>query len=341
MSLYGGTGLPGTSDCAKVYDSLQKNPQITAEPVLYSAEPANEEAQYHAEDSLGKQMLVRPVFQPRKQPTSKANQSLMPKPQVVKRPQVQKTRFETWTKDTYDATPLPKRQRRNKRSKELNWDDEYDPTRPSVYEEYKNSNEQSRMLDEYQEYLYCRDHLSEEDEDDKRAFEIPDATSNMMSDVAGFSGFASSQINEQAPQSISTPGQKNFAKRLLHKYGWEEGQGLGAASTGITKPLTVKQKQGGHGKIVDKNKPREISLLVVLDGLDMTEEDVQDIGDECSRVYGQIERILVKNQRVFIQFCSLESAARAAYALDGRVFDQDPIQASYFSLERFHNGDYG
>ncbi|RYP43629.1 hypothetical protein DL768_009828 [Monosporascus sp. mg162] len=62
------------------------------------------------------------------------------------------------------------------------------------------------------------------------------------------------------------PGQKDFAKRLMSKYGWSKGKGLGAESTGILQPLRVqveKRKKkpdsegggwaepgGGRGRII-------------------------------------------------------------------------------------------
>lgn len=39
------------------------------------------------------------------------------------------------------------------------------------------------------------------------------------------------------PIRSNRPGQKGFAKRLLEKYGWEAGSGLGAQGDGITEPL--------------------------------------------------------------------------------------------------------
>lgn len=38
----------------------------------------------------------------------------------------------------------------------------------------------------------------------------------------------------------SRPGQKGFAQRLMSKYGWTAGSGLGAESSGIINPLQVK-----------------------------------------------------------------------------------------------------
>ncbi|RYO79617.1 hypothetical protein DL766_001901 [Monosporascus sp. MC13-8B] len=71
---------------------------------------------------------------------------------------------------------------------------------------------------------------------------------------------------ETPPQPTKRPGQKDFAKRLMSKYGWSKGQGLGAESTGILQPLRVqveKRKKkpdsegggwaepgGGRGRII-------------------------------------------------------------------------------------------
>jgi splicing factor 45 len=44
--------------------------------------------------------------------------------------------------------------------------------------------------------------------------------------------------DEDAPRS-SRPGQKGFAARLMSKYGWSKGQGLGAEGTGMLAPLRV------------------------------------------------------------------------------------------------------
>lgn len=122
--------------------------------------------------------------------------------------------------------------------------------------------------------------------------------------------------DEDAPRSLR-PGQKGFAERLLSKYGWTKGSGLGATGSGIVKPLQVKvEKQkkrpdsegggfatpSGRGKIIggkrkggeDTGKFGPMSEVIVLrgmlDGMDLDTELergeggglMQEIGEECS-----------------------------------------------------------
>jgi splicing factor 45 len=124
---------------------------------------------------------------------------------------------------------------------------------------------------------------------------------------------------EEAPRSLR-PGQKGFAERLMSKYGWSKGKGLGAEESGIVNPLRVqleKRKKksdaegggfrdpGGRGKIIGgkKNVPEPdsdigkfgpMSEVIVLrgmvDGMNLDEEVegagdggiMQEIGDECA-----------------------------------------------------------
>ena len=116
------------------------------------------------------------------------------------------------------------------------------------------------------------------------------------------------------------PGQKGFAERLLSKYGWTKGSGLGATGSGIVNPLQVKvEKQkkrpdsegggfatpAGRGKIVDGARKKEeegkfgamsevIVLKGMLNGMDLDAELegdqdgglMQEIGEECSEKVG-------------------------------------------------------
>ena len=124
---------------------------------------------------------------------------------------------------------------------------------------------------------------------------------------------------DDAPRS-RRPGQKGFAERLMSKYGWSKGSGLGANQSGIVNPLRVqveKQKKkpdsegggfvgpGGMGKIIGGRKKEGVNgggetgrfgamseviiLRGMVDGMDLDAELeggsggglMQEIGEEC------------------------------------------------------------
>ncbi len=134
--------------------------------------------------------------------------------------------------------------------------------------------------------------------------------------------------SEPAPRSLR-PGQKGFAERLMSKYGWTKGSGLGASGAGIINPLRVqveKQKKkpdaegggfvgpGGRGKILGGKRQggsettgkfgamsEVIALYGMVDGMDLDVEleglgdggIMQEIGEECGEKYGRVERVFI------------------------------------------------
>ncbi|RDW91403.1 hypothetical protein BP5796_02568 [Coleophoma crateriformis] len=175
------------------------------------------------------------------------------------------------------------------------------------------------------------------------------------------------------------PGQRGFAERLMSKYGWSKGTGLGADGSGIINPLRVqleKRKKksdaegggfrdpGGRGKIIggqrkEPEKESEVgkfgvmSEVIVLrgmvDGMDLDEEVgdgglMQEIGDECSEKYGRVERVYIDRStapaKVFVKFTSQLSGLRAVNALEGRIFNGNTITALFYDAETFEKGIY-
>ncbi|KAL4939008.1 hypothetical protein BDV06DRAFT_44063 [Aspergillus oleicola] len=184
---------------------------------------------------------------------------------------------------------------------------------------------------------------------------------------------------EDASERSLRPGQKGFAERLLSKYGWTKGSGLGATGSGIAKPLQVqveKRKKrpdsegggfvtpAGRGKIIGGTKKQEdagkfgpmsdvIILKGMLDGMDVDAELagteggglMQEIGEECSEKYGRVERVYISRDSgppvpVFVKFTNQLSALRAVNALEGRIFNGNPITARFFDTHKFEEGAY-
>ncbi|OJD28805.1 g-patch dna repair protein [Diplodia corticola] len=175
------------------------------------------------------------------------------------------------------------------------------------------------------------------------------------------------------------PGQKGFAQRMMEKYGWEKGKGLGANENGIITPLAMKAEKrkkladaqgggwatpAGMGKITggkkakvseDEGKHGKMSAVVVMSnmlvGLDLQQELddgslMQEIGEELDKAGGRIERIYIDRYSgsgdvpVFAKFTNELSALRAVNAMDGRVFNGNTIHARYFDVDKFEQGDY-
>ncbi|KAL4921206.1 hypothetical protein BDW62DRAFT_141240 [Aspergillus aurantiobrunneus] len=184
---------------------------------------------------------------------------------------------------------------------------------------------------------------------------------------------------EESGQRSLRPGQKGFAERLLAKYGWAKGSGLGATGSGIAKPLQVqveKRKKrpdsegggfvtpAGRGKIIGGTRKQEdvgkfgpmsevIMLKGMLDGMDVDAELagneggglMQEIGEECSEKYGRVERVYIARDSgppvpVFVKFTNQLSALRAVNALEGRIFNGNKITARFFDAHNFEQGIY-
>ncbi|KAI9642957.1 hypothetical protein NHQ30_008691 [Ciborinia camelliae] len=218
-------------------------------------------------------------------------------------------------------------------------------------------------------------------------YNLPPAPSELPTSVAELDkSLADEQEDEEEPESDEDapkslrPGQKGFAERLMSKYGWSKGSGLGADGSGMITPLQVKldkrkkksdaegggfRDSGGRGRIIGGKKivkeeetgrfgpmSEVIVLRGMVDNMDLDEEVegsgdgnlMQEIGDECGEKYGRVERVYIDRQsapaKVFVKFTNQLSALRAVNALEGRIFNGNTISALFYNTETFEKGVY-
>ncbi|KAI8963710.1 hypothetical protein F5Y11DRAFT_318432 [Daldinia sp. FL1419] len=391
-----------------------------------------------------------------------------------------KSRLADWVpteEDEYMYGTVEKRARGGRKKKkkkaeevpfETDWDEIYDPSRPTNVDEYLRSDERIREVREWKDLLYK--HKRRDDDDDERRgtwdseeedsapppnqFAPPDSYSfappppsppraTIPDDKTGDDAYARrlamSQGNVPPPPRSPTPPppppsapepeaatisrapvrytqpeppappdpdamdededeyvppepnpeeaseqrggrsrDKGFAARLMAKYGWSKGQGLGAEASGILQPLRVeveKRKKksdaegggwagpGGRGRIIASKagaapqaessggKFGSMSNVVVLrnmlEGMEDLQAEIesglgQEIGEECGDKYGRVERLYIdiEGRRVYIKFTDQVSALRAVNALDGRIFAGNTIQPQFYDVDKFEQRIY-
>lgn len=104
-------------------------------------------------------------------------------------------------------------------------------------------------------------------------------------------------------------GAQDVARKVMAKYGWQEGQGLGRDEDGLREALQVQATGRGSGVIVNKSQissvspspppasrtstPSPVVLLTNMVGPGEVDDMLQEeTADECGK-YGQVERCLI------------------------------------------------
>ncbi|KKA26954.1 hypothetical protein TD95_001052 [Thielaviopsis punctulata] len=311
------------------------------------------------------------------------------------------------------------KKRRETEQRETDWDDMYDPARPTNVDEYMHSPARMHDVRVWKDVLYAHragadggfsedDGVTDDARYDVRGISPPrsppaarlvpqDISDDASGDAVYARRLAMSQNppastpagvvassapllyaqpdsgSQDKPSSVA-PAQQgpSFGNRIMSKYGWTRGSGLGAASDGITSALAVKvdkrrkrpDAEGGGwaepervmitgGKRKDGGSGRygKMSEVVVLRGMLEGMQDLaaeieaglsQEIGEECGDKYGRVDRVYIHqpSRQVFIKFTDQISALRAVSELDGRIFNGNTIRPAYFDPDQFDAGKF-
>ncbi|KAG1456711.1 hypothetical protein G6F56_006770 [Rhizopus delemar] len=268
--------------------------------------------------------------------------------------------------------------------------EDYDPHRPNDYEQYKEERtelreKQKRQRDWEKRQMYrsskrslsrSRSPTPEEksprhhDSYNRAPSPITAAANINLNETAEDVYQRRLRLSQQQNIEASHPKVDNekiasaqeIAKKVLSKYGWQEGQGLGREEDGIKEALQVKPMGNGGGMIINKSAQRPIEsepvkeraaktiLLTNMVGPGEVDDMLQEeTAEECSK-YGKVERCLIfevprgqvpehKAVRIFVKFFDVESAKRAIQDLNGRFFGGRAVSASFYDTRRFDKLD--
>ncbi|CAG8551436.1 10397_t:CDS:2, partial [Scutellospora calospora] len=293
-----------------------------------------------------------------------------------------------------------------KRQAPLSLEDDYDPTRPNDYEEFKEYEKRRKEMAYYEEHSRRRSMSPEEKQrSPPRSFPPPpllysETPSSIVDtpmqeaprprsppvkidlDITGEEAFLrrarlSNRVNEtvqKSPEPKTTSGSgpsDDFAHRILAKYGWQEGQGLGKDEQGINEPLKVQKTDYRSGIIVNTSTntpeaksqvkseiispnfeiPSRVILLTNMVGPGEVDDTLQEeTADECNEKYGPVERCLIfevphgklpddQAVRIFVKFETQAAALKAKKDLNGRFFGGRSVTAKFYDESRFDKYD--
>ncbi|CAL1527159.1 unnamed protein product [Lymnaea stagnalis] len=168
----------------------------------------------------------------------------------------------------------------------------------------------------------------------------------------------------------------SVASKIMAKYGYKEGQGLGKSEQGMSTALYVEKTSKRGGKIIhekdipkgNKQKliflsftepppsntnllknPSKVILLQNMVGPGEVDEELEpETAEECTK-YGKVNKCVIfeipeacdeECVRIFIEFERMESAIKALVDLNGRFFGGRVVKACFYNLDKFRRMDY-
>uniref|UniRef100_H2ZBN3 Splicing factor 45 n=1 Tax=Ciona savignyi TaxID=51511 RepID=H2ZBN3_CIOSA len=189
-------------------------------------------------------------------------------------------------------------------------------------------------------------------------------------------GLAPTSDRPESPPLVSTVGTqfaKNLAGSVAHKimakYGFKEGLGLGKDNRGISHALQIEKTSKRGGKIISSEQieqqieedyqreqqekksvtdllknPTKVICLRNMVGPGEVDDDLElETKEECSK-YGSVNKCLIYEMqglpddeaiRIFIEFDRIESAIKSLVDLNGRFFGGRTVKASFYEVEKF------
>nr|XP_024400964.1 splicing factor U2af large subunit B-like isoform X4 [Physcomitrium patens] len=188
-----------------------------------------------------------------------------------------------------------------------------------------------------------------------------DRTLTVRRASASFMGFSGQPKPDQSNIIVQAQQQIALQKMVLSASGANAiGLGLGMSVGGMFPVLGGSMmpnlRSGGALAAAPETATKVICLSQVVSIVDLKDdvefdEIVEDMKEECGK-YGSLLNVVIPRPSydeedvpgigmVFVEYSDLEGAAKAKQALHNRKFGGKLVIASYYSEDKFLNGDYG
>lgn len=158
--------------------------------------------------------------------------------------------------------------------------------------------------------------------------------------------------------NINSYGASAVAAKIMAKYGFKDGQGLGKQEQGISMALQVEKTSKRGGRIIHEKEitaspavtepqpapassqeqsitemmkaPSKVIMLRNMVGPGEVDDELEpEVKEECNRKYGEVITVHIvempnvtpeETVRIFVEFTRIESAIKALVDLNGRFF---------------------
>nr|SVE70624.1 EOG090X0BIL [Daphnia similis]SVE71251.1 EOG090X0BIL [Daphnia similis]SVE71883.1 EOG090X0BIL [Daphnia similis]SVE72509.1 EOG090X0BIL [Daphnia similis] len=180
----------------------------------------------------------------------------------------------------------------------------------------------------------------------------------------------SSPSSSSVSSSASGAGALGVAAKIMAKYGFKEGQGLGRQQQGIAAALQVEKTSKRGGRIINEKEimpppppvaptapkaeltiadimknPSKVVYLRNMVGPGEVDSDLEpEVREECQTKYGDVNKVVIfevpnaeeeEAVRIFVEFKRVEAAVKAVIDLNGRFFAGRQVKAGFYDVERF------
>lgn len=186
----------------------------------------------------------------------------------------------------------------------------------------------------------------------------------------------SSPIADAKIPNINSYGASAVAAKIMAKYGFKDGQGLGKQEQGISMALQVEKTSKRGGRIIHEKEsllpslepqvvaapvlppqepsmtemmkaPSKVIMLRNMVGPGEVDDELEpEVKEECNRKYGEVITVHIcempnvtpeETVRIFVEFTKVESAIKALADLNGRFFGGRQVKCVFYSCDKYEN----